>query len=123
MHGEWKDDEPIYRQLKNKVVSLILNGTYLEENALPSVRQVSSDLSINHLTVSKAYQELVNDGLLEKKRGLGMFVIVGAKKMIIEKEKEKFFNVELPEFILRIKELSISKKDVIKKIDAIGDGT
>ncbi|WP_245929301.1 GntR family transcriptional regulator [Agarilytica rhodophyticola] len=116
MHSEWKDGEPIYRQLKSKVISLILNGTYQEEAALPSVREVSSDLNINHLTVSKAYQQLVAEGLLEKKRGLGMFVIAGAKNIIMEKEKEKFFNSELPEFILRIKELGISTSDVVEKL-------
>jgi len=116
MQDDWKEDQPIYRQLQQKVVVLILDGTYAEGEALPSVRQVSSDLRINHLTVSKAYQELVDEGLLVKKRGLGMFVIDGAKRKILDHEREKFLNQELPEFLARIAQLSISKDDLIEKI-------
>lgn len=113
MQSDWKEDQPIYRQLQAKVVSLILNGTYPEGSALPSVRQVSADLSINHLTVAKAYQELVDEGLLEKRRGLGMFVIDGARAKVLELEKKKFLSAELPEFLTRIAQLNISKEDLM----------
>jgi len=83
---------------------------------VPSVRQVSSDLSINHLTVSKAYLELVDEGLLEKKRGLGMFVVEGAKSAILLKEKEKFLSHELPELIARLEQLRISMDDFVEVI-------
>lgn len=116
MKTEWTEDQPIYRQLKHKVVDLILKGVYEEGNAVPSVRQVSSDLSINHLTVSKAYQELVDEGILMKKRGLGMFVIDGAKTKILEVEKEKFINTELPAFITRMEQLGISRDDIASLI-------
>jgi len=122
MQSEWKEDQPIYRQLRSQVTALIMNGTYAEGESLPSVRQVSSDLSINHLTVSKAYQELVDDGLLEKKRGLGMFVVEGAKAMIMHKEKEKFLTTELPEFLARITQLNISKEELIDKINQAYQG-
>ena len=117
MQSEWRDDQPIYRQLRDKVTSLIMNGTYAEGEAVPSVRQVSSDLGINHLTVSKAYQELVDEGLLVKKRGLGMFVIEGAKTTILEREKERFLAVELPEFFTRLEQLNISLNDIIPLLE------
>lgn len=116
MQSDWKEDQPIYRQLQAKVVSFILNGTYPEGSALPSVRQVSADLSINHLTVAKAYQELVDEGLLEKRRGLGMFVVDGAKAKVLELEKKKFLNAELPELLARIAQLNISKEDLMEII-------
>ena len=71
---EWEDNQPIYRQLRDLVVQRIMDGTFAEGEAVPSVRQVAADYQINHLTVGKAYQELVGTGLLEKRRGLGMFV-------------------------------------------------
>lgn len=113
MQGEWKDDQPIYRQLRDKVTYLIMNGTYAEQDAVPSVRQVSGDLGINHLTVSKAYQELVDEGLLEKKRGLGMFVVDGARSAILDREKERFMEQELPEFLARLDQLNISSEEII----------
>lgn len=74
MSVEWNDKQPIYRQLRELVVQRIMDGSFAEGEPVPSVRQVASDYQINHLTVGKAYQELVDTGLLEKRRGLGMFV-------------------------------------------------
>lgn len=123
MPSNWNEDQPIYRQLQDQVSGLILNGTYPEESAVPSVRQVSSDLSINHLTVSKAYQALVDDGLLEKRRGLGMFVIKGARQAILESEKKKFLTTELPQFMSRVKQLDISIEHVISTLNATAEGS
>lgn len=114
MQDNWKNDLPIYRQLQDKVSGLILDGTYPEGTSIPSVRQVSSELSINHLTVAKAYQALVDDGLLIKKRGVGMFVIEGARTLVQKQEKHKFYQQELPEFIDRLTQLGISPEKIVK---------
>lgn len=116
MQEQWKDDQPIYRQLRDRMVGLIMEGAYNEGEAIPSVRAVSSEFQINHLTVSKAYQELVEEGLVEKRRGLGMFVIEGARDKILNSEKDKFLSVEIPQLIQRILQLGITKEELIEKI-------
>lgn len=113
MQEHWKDDQPIYRQLQDKVVDLILEGVFAEGEAVPSVRQIAVEYSINHLTVSKAYQQLVDDGLLVKKRGIGMFVIEGAQKQLLADERDKFLHVELPLLLKRVKQLGISNEEII----------
>ncbi len=114
MQEHWKDDQPIYRQLQDKVVDLILEGVFNEGEAVPSVRQIAVEYRINHLTVSKAYQQLVDDGLLVKKRGIGMFVIEGARGQLLANEREKFLRVELPQVLKRVKQLGISNEQIIK---------
>jgi len=121
MQQTWREDLPIYRQLKDLVVNLILQGEYKAGESLPSVRQVSSDYKINHITVSKAYQELVDEGLVEKRRGLGMFVIEGAKEVLLTREQERFMKEELPAFLERINQLGISKDRLIKMINDSGE--
>jgi len=121
MQQTWREDLPIYRQLKELVVNLILQGEYKAGESLPSVRQVSSDYQINHITVSKAYQELVDEGLVEKRRGLGMFVIEGAKEILLTREQERFMQEELPAFLERINQLGISKDHLIKMINDSGE--
>lgn len=113
---QWNDDQPIYRQLKDRMVGLIMEGAYAEGDAIPSVRAVSAEYQINHLTVSKAYQELVDEGLVEKRRGLGMFVIEGARGTILKAEREKFLTVDLPQLLQRIAQLGISKDELIEHI-------
>lgn len=122
MQEQWKDDQPIYRQLRDRVVGLILEGAYQEGDAIPSVRSVSSEFQINHITVSKAYQELVEEGLVEKRRGLGMFVIDGAREKILNVEREKFLSTELPQLLQRIVQLGISKEELIEKIQQVNEG-
>ncbi|UTA49047.1 GntR family transcriptional regulator [Simiduia sp. 21SJ11W-1] len=117
MQQQWNDDQPIYRQLRDRMVGLIMEGAYTEGDAIPSVRAVSAEFQINHLTVSKAYQELVDEGLVEKKRGLGMFVIEGAREKILNAEKEKFLSIELPKLIQRIVQLGISKDELVEHIN------
>jgi GntR family transcriptional regulator len=113
MQDQWNDDQPIYRQLRDRMVGLILEGAFVEGDAIPSVRTVSADYQINHLTVSKAYQALVDEGLVEKRRGLGMFVVPGAQKKILHAEKTQFLTVELPKLLQRIEQLGISREELL----------
>jgi GntR family transcriptional regulator len=99
----WNDSVPIYRQLRERVVAMILDGALNEGDPLPSVRQVAADFQINPLTVSKAYQELVDDQLVEKRRGLGMFVIDGAREALLKSERERFLREEWPALYARAK--------------------
>ncbi len=108
MTTSWNDGQPIYRQLRERIVGLMLTGIFREGDALPSVRQVASDYQINHLTVSKAYQELVDMQLVEARRGMGMYVTVGAQEKLHGIEKEKFLTIELPALLTRIKHLGLS---------------
>jgi len=112
MQTDWNDNQPIYRQLREKVIALILDSVLHDGDALPSVRNVSSEYRVNPITVSKAYQTLVDDELVEKKRGLGMFVRTGAKEMLLETEKKKFLEQEWPEIISRIKRLGLSSQEL-----------
>lgn len=113
MQDQWNDDQPIYRQLRDRMVGLILEGAFQEGESIPSVRAVSADYQINHLTVSKAYQALVDEGLVEKRRGLGMFVVPGAQEKILHAEKTQFLTIELPKLIQRIEQLGISKQELL----------
>ncbi len=121
MPKQWSDDQPIYRQLQQEVTDLILRGDVAEGEALPSVRQLSADYRINHLTVAKAYQALVDAGLLEKRRGLGMFVAVGARTQLQASERERFLEVELPAFWQRAQNLGLNEKTLIEKIRQLGE--
>ncbi len=105
---KWNDQQPIFKQLKEKVIELIIDKEVSEGEAVPSVRQVAADYQINPLTVSKAYQELVDETILEKKRGLGMFVTESAREKLLESEKSQFLNIEWPKIIQRIERLGIS---------------
>ena len=116
MDRNWEEGQPIYLQLKERVLNAILDGGYEEGEALPSVRKLAVELQINHLTVGKAYQELVDEEIVEKKRGLGMFVRQGAKEILIEQEKQKFLTLELPNFLRRIEQLNINKKEIIQSL-------
>lgn len=103
----WNDSVPIYRQLRERVVAMILDGALGEGDPLPSVRQVAADYQINPLTVSKAYQELVDDQLVEKRRGLGMFVIEGAREALLKSERERFLREEWPALSARLQRLGL----------------
>lgn len=122
MSQEWNDDQPIYRQIRDRIVSLILQGVFKEGDPIPSVRQLSKDYQINHLTVSKAYQELVNEQWVEKRRGLGMYVMPGACCNILKKEQQQFLQSELPAFIARIQDLQMDVDVVIEKIKELDGG-
>jgi GntR family transcriptional regulator len=118
---EWNDDQPIYKQLRELVVERIIDGTFAEGDAIPSVRQVAGDYQINHLTVAKAYQQLVEDGLLEKRRGLGMFVIEGARGSLTDDEQQRFMQEELPAFAERVQMLGMDLNLVAEQLRSLGE--
>lgn len=103
----WNDRAPIYRQLRARVVAMILDGALNEGDPLPSVRQVAADYRINPLTVSKAYQELVDEHLVEKRRGLGMYIIEGARSTLLTSERERFLAEEWPALRARLQRLGL----------------
>lgn len=107
MAQAWRDDQPIYRQIRDRVLAAILDGSLKEGEPLPSVRQVALELQVNPLTVSKAYQELADEGLVERLRGLGMFVIEGARDQLGARERETFLSTEWPQVVARIRRLSL----------------
>ncbi len=114
MATQWKNDQPIYLQLKEQIMAMIIDGILNEGEALPSVRKVAADYQINPITASKAYAELVDEGLVEKKRGLGMFILKGARKNLLNAEQKKFLEQEWPEIIKRISLLGLDAKQLIK---------
>ena len=113
---EWNDSQPIYRQLRDLVIERVLDGSFPEGEAIPSVRQVATDYRINHLTVGKAYQELVDMGLLEKRRGLGMYVATGARSNLSDDEQRRFLSEELPAFAERVRLLGLNMNDVTQRL-------
>ena len=119
MTVEWNDNQPIYRQLRDLVAQRIMDGSFAEGEAVPSVRQVAADYKINHLTVGKAYQELVDMGLLEKRTGLGMFVASGARNSLTNDEQQRFLDDELPAFAERIRVLGLAMEEITQRLLAI----
>jgi GntR family transcriptional regulator len=113
MSVTWNDNVPIYRQLRERVVAMILDGALNEGDALPSVRQVAADYQINPLTVSKAYQELVDEQLVEKRRGLGMFVTDGAREALLKSERERFLREEWPRIRARIERMNLDLQKLL----------
>lgn len=114
MTNTWNDNQPIYRQLRDRVVAMILDGTLNDGDALPSVRSVAAEYRLNPLTVMKGYQELVDAELVEKKRGLGMFVLEGASDKLMASERIKFLNEEWPGIYARIDRLGLKLEDLFK---------
>ena len=109
----WNDNAPIYRQLRDRVVAMILDGVLKQGDALPSVRQVAADFQLNPITVSKAYQELVDDQLVEKRRGLGMYVAEGARIALLHSERERFLREEWPALRDRLERLGLDLKTLM----------
>jgi GntR family transcriptional regulator len=112
--GEWNDSQPIYRQLRDRVVALILDGVLKEGDPLPSVRNVATEYRLNPITVLKSYQELVEQEIVEKKRGLGMFVKAGARDLLLKGEREKFLAEEWPRVYATIQRLGLKAKELLK---------
>src|SRR5467141_986261 len=96
MDREWNDSQPIYRQLRDRVVAMILDGVIKEGDPLPSVRSVASEYRVNPLTVLKGYQQLADEGLVESRRGRGMFINAGARDLLLRSERRKFLAEEWP---------------------------
>jgi GntR family transcriptional regulator len=113
MDREWNDKQPIYRQLRDRVVAMILDGVLKEGDPLPSVRTVAADYRLNPLTVLKGYQELVDEELVEKKRGLGMYVKDGARNLLLKGERQKFLTEEWPRIQATIQRLGLDSEELL----------
>jgi GntR family transcriptional regulator len=114
MNREWNDHQPIYRQLRDRVVHMILDGALKEGDPLPSVRNVAAEYRVNPLTVLKAYQELVDEELVEKRRGLGMFVKTGARNRLLHGERQKFLSEHWPRVHATIQRLGLDPKELLE---------
>jgi GntR family transcriptional regulator len=112
MSREWNDNQPIYRQLRDRGVHMILDGVLKEGDPLPSVRNVAAEFRVNPLTVLKAYQSLVDEDLVEMKRGLGMFVKAGAREVLLKGERQKFLKEEWPRIAEAIERLGLTEKEL-----------
>jgi GntR family transcriptional regulator len=118
MDREWNDNQPIYRQLRDRVVAMILDGVLKEGDPLPSVRNVAAEYRVNPLTVLKGYQQLVDEELVEKRRGLGMYVKSGAQVLLLRGEREKFLSEEWPRITATIQRLGLKADELL---DSIGN--
>jgi len=107
---EWNDSQPIYRQIRDRVVAMILDGVLKEGDPLPSVRVVATESRVNPLTVLKAYQQLADERLVEKRRGLGMFINTGARNLLLQGEREKFLTDQWPEIRATIVRLGLAEQ-------------
>jgi len=119
MDPNWNDNLPIYRQLRDRMVALILEGALREGDPLPSVRAVAADYRLNPLTVLKAYQQLVDERLVEKRRGRGMYVTEGARQLLLAGEREKFLHDEWPHILAVIHRLGFSAEELFAQVPAI----
>jgi GntR family transcriptional regulator len=114
MQRDWNDSQPIYRQLLDRVVALILDGVLKEGDPLPSVRNVAAEYRVNPITVLKAYQQLVDEGLVEKKRGIGMFIKPGARDLLLQGERQKFLSEEWPRVFATIQRLGLKPAELLE---------
>jgi len=117
MDPKWNEDAPIYRQLRDRVVAMILEGVLNDGDALPSVRNVAAEYRLNPLTVLKGYQELVDEGLVEKKRGRGMFVTEGARKNLLKDERRRFIEKEWPKIAATIERLGLDVEALVAGVN------
>ena len=115
MDPKWSEDLPIYRQLRDRVVEMILEGVLVDGDALPSVRNVAAEYRLNPLTVLKGYQELVDEGLVEKKRGRGMFVTDGARRQLLKDERRRFIDKEWPKVLETINRLGLDASELLAR--------
>ncbi|MGE5084634.1 MAG: GntR family transcriptional regulator [Acidobacteriota bacterium] len=113
MDREWNDKQPIYRQLRDRVVAMILDGVLNEGDPLPSVRNVAAEYRVNPLTVLKGYQQLVDEDFVESRRGLGMFVKTGARNLLLQGERQKFLAEEWPQIQANIQRLGLTPEDLL----------
>jgi GntR family transcriptional regulator len=113
MDGEWNDSQPIYRQLRDRVVAMILEGVLKEGDPLPSVRTVAADYRVNPLTVLKGYQQLVDEELVEKRRGLGMFVRSDVRAALLRAERDSFLHEQWPEICETIRRLELTPRELL----------
>jgi len=121
MDREWNDSQPIYRQLRDRVVAMILDGVLKEGDPLPSVRNVAAEYRVNPLTVLKGYQQLVEEGLVESRRGRGMYVNAGAPALLLTAERRRFLNEEWPRIRQTIQRLGLTPDDLLTEPPAAPD--
>jgi GntR family transcriptional regulator len=114
MEREWNDSQPIYRQLRDRVVAMILDGVLKEGDPLPSVRNVAAEYRVNPITVMKGYQELVEERLVETKRGLGMFIKPGARELLLEGERRRFLEDQWPGISATIQRLGLTPEELLE---------
>ena len=120
MGREWNDSQPIYRQLRDRVVAMILDGVLKEGDPLPSVRNVAAEYRVNPLTVLKGYQQLVDEGLVESRRGLGMFINAGARGLLLQGERQKFLGEEWPRVHATIQRLGLTAEELLLPVKLNG---
>jgi GntR family transcriptional regulator len=113
MDREWNDSQPIYRQLRDRVVDMILDGVLKDGDPLPSVRNVAADYRVNPITVLKGYQQLVDEGLVETKRGRGMFINTGARELLLQGERQKFLEEQWPRIHATIQRLGLTAEELL----------
>ena len=114
MNAEWNDDQPIYRQLRDRIVALILDSALGEGEAIPSARTVAAEYRINPLTVLKAYHQLAEEGLVENRRGIGLFVNPGARDQLLKDERRRFLQEEWPKIRARIQRLDLNADELLR---------
>jgi GntR family transcriptional regulator len=122
MEREWNDSQPIYRQLRDRVVAMILDGVLKEGDPLPSVRTVAAEYRVNPLTVLKGYQQLVDEELVESKRGRGMFVNAGAREKLLQDERQKFLTEQWPRVNATIQRLGLTREELLRASEAFRAG-
>jgi GntR family transcriptional regulator len=120
MDPEWNDSQPIYRQLRDRVVAMILDGLLLEGDPLPSVRTVAAENRVNPLTVLKGYQQLVDEQLVEKRRGLGLFINAGARALLLQAERQRFLTEQWPAINATIQRLGLTAQDLLAAAETGG---
>ena len=113
MERDWNDSQPIYRQLRDRVVAMILDGVLNEGDPLPSVRTVAQEYRVNPLTVLKGYQQLVDEQLVESRRGRGMFINTGARKILLQGERQRFLSEEWPKIVATIQRLGFDPSELL----------
>lgn len=118
MDREWNDSQPIYRQIRDRVVAMILDGVLSEGDPLPSVRNVAAEYRVNPLTVLKSYQQLVDEGLVESKRGRGMFINTGARDLLLQGERQKFLEEQWPQIHATIQRLGLTPEELLRASSA-----
>src|ERR1700722_1107778 len=118
MDREWNDNQPIYRQLRDRVVAMILDGLLSEGDPLPSVRNVAAEYRVNPLTVLKGYQQLVDEQLVESRRGRGMFINTGARDLLLQSERQKFLAEQWPRVRENIHRLGLTPEDLLQASEA-----
>lgn len=117
MDSNWNDNQPIYRQLRDRVVAMILEGVLTDGDPLPSVRSVAAEYRLNPLTVLKGYQQLVEENLVEKRRGRGMFVTEGARRALMKDERQVFLEQEWPRISARIQRLGFEPEELLTAME------